>query len=66
MKQVLKEINRINREAIDHGNFRIINSENSHLLPVVMSNDCRDQIITQIQEMLSFCENQIKKAIKNY
>ena len=66
MKQELKEINRINREAIDQGNFRIINSENSHLLPVVMSNDCRDQIITQIQEMLSFCENQIKKAIKNY
>ena len=42
MDQEIKEIRRINKEAIDHGSYRIINSENSHLLPVVMSNDCRD------------------------
>ena len=42
MDKELKEIRRINKEAIDHGSYRIINSENSHLLPVVMSNDCRD------------------------
>ena len=38
----LEEIIRINKEAIDHGSYRIINLESSHLLPVVMSNDCRD------------------------
>ena len=56
MDKELEEIIRINKESIDHGSYRIINSENSHLLPVVMSNDCRDKIILQIQEMLSFCE----------
>ena len=42
MQQELNEIKRINKESIDNGSFRITNSENSHLLPVVMSNDCRD------------------------
>ena len=42
MDKELKEIRRINKEAIDHGSYRITNSKNSHLLPVVMSNDCRD------------------------
>ena len=36
------------------------------MLPIVMSNDCRDQIILQIREMLEFCENQVIKAIKEY
>ena len=62
----MKEIKRINKEAIEHGSYRITNSENSHLLPIVMSNDCRDQIILQIQEMLNFCKNQIYKAINEY
>ena len=42
MDKELEEIIRINKESIDHGSYRIINLENSHLLPVVMSNDCRD------------------------
>ena len=45
MEQELKEIQRINKEAIDYESYKITNSENSHLLPIVMSNDCRDQII---------------------
>ena len=52
----MTEIHRINKEAMEHGSYRITNSEHSHLLPIVMSNDCRDQIIQQIQEMLNFCE----------
>ena len=42
MDKELKEIRRINKEAIDHGSYKIANKENSHLLPVVMSSDCRD------------------------
>jgi hypothetical protein len=42
MEQEMIEIQRINKEAIEHGSYRITNSEHSHLLPIVMSNDCRD------------------------
>ena len=46
MEKELTEISRINKQSIDHGSLRITNSEHSHLLPIVMSNDCRDQIIS--------------------
>jgi hypothetical protein len=45
MEKEITEIKRLNDEAIKHGSYRITNSDHSHLLPIVMSNDCRDQII---------------------
>ena len=57
LEQEMKEIQRINKQAIDHGSYFFYNKWEAHMLPIVMSNDCRDQIILQIQEMLNFCEN---------
>ncbi len=42
MEYELMEIKRLNKEAINHGCYRITNSQYSHLVPIVMSNDCRD------------------------
>jgi hypothetical protein len=42
LENEITEIQRINEEAMKHGSYRITNSEHSHLLPIVMSNDCRD------------------------
>jgi hypothetical protein len=42
MDKELEDIRKINKQAIDHGSYKITNGKISYLLPVVMSNDCRD------------------------
>ena len=58
MKKEIEELGKINKLAEIHGNYRIENQENSHLLPIFMQNDCRELIISQIKDIVNFCENQ--------
>ena len=62
----MSELKRLNKMALDHGTYRNCNSDYSFLLPIVLSNDCREQITLQIKELICFCENQTKKAIDDY
>ena len=41
----MKEIERINKQAIAHGSYYFLNKWEAEMLPISMSNDCRNQII---------------------
>lgn len=43
-----EDLYRILDMTIDSGNFVIENYKKCHMLPVVMNNDCREQIIHQV------------------
>jgi len=52
MNQELIDIQKINKEAIKHGSFKITNLNSSYLLPVTMPNNSREENIGQIRELL--------------
>jgi hypothetical protein len=38
----MEELQRLNKMAIDHGSYRNCNKKLAFLLPIVLSNDCRE------------------------
>jgi hypothetical protein len=38
----MEELQRLNKMAIEHGNYRNCNSDYAYLLPIILSNDCRE------------------------
>ncbi len=66
MNQELIDIQKINNGAIKHGSYKITNLNSSHLLPVVMPNNNRDQNISQIKILLNQCESIISNRLDEY
>ena len=52
----MSEINRINNQAINHGNYIFKNEDEALFMPIINANDSRDLIIKQIFEMINYCE----------
>ena len=51
-QQILYKIQKINKEAIKYGSFKITNLNSSYFLPVTMPNNSREENIGQIRELL--------------
>jgi hypothetical protein len=45
-----------------HGNYSVETTGRELFIPVIMSNDCRDQVITSLLDELDFCRVQLKKT----
>ena len=52
MNQELIDIQKINKEAIKYGSFKITNLNSSYFLPVTIPNNSREENIGQIRELL--------------
>lgn len=49
------EIARIITQCKMHGNFSAGTTNKEMFIPVIMSNDCRDQVIQNLKDSLDFC-----------
>ena len=56
MSKELTEIKRINDQAINHGNYIFVNTNEALFMPIINANDSRDLIIKSIFEMINYCE----------
>ena len=45
-----------------HGNYSVEKTGKELFIPVIMNNDCRDQVITSLRDALDFCQTQLKKT----
>jgi hypothetical protein len=48
MEREMEEVERIIKQSIEHGSYSISNIKETHLLPIIISNDYRDKILLQI------------------
>ena len=48
-----------------HGNYSVETTGRELFIPVIMNNDCRDQVITSLRDALDFCRMQLKKTQKD-
>ena len=62
IKKEFSEINRIIESCKHHGNYSVQSSGKNLFIPVIMSNDCRDQVIESLAWALTFCYSQLKKT----
>jgi histidinol-phosphate/aromatic aminotransferase/cobyric acid decarboxylase-like protein len=56
MSKELTEIKRINDQAINHGNYIFVNTNEALFMPIINANDSRDLIIKSIFELINYCE----------
>ena len=46
--------------------YRMSNEGQCYLQPVLISNDCRDELISNLEKTLAHCKEQTARSIKSY
>lgn len=74
VKGMSKEMQELEKSQIDkiiemtknHGNYKMVNMEDSFLQPILSTNDCRNHIINALERVIESCKHQTTKAICDF
>ena len=61
-----QEIEKVIDNVISHGSYWIGNSEKAYLAPVLISNDCRDEVLKNLSRTIETCSEYTQRAMIDF